>query len=86
MRSLFHVHFTPRITSWLNLVERWFALLPQQQLRRGVHPSVQALKAAIRNYMAVTNRHSTQFRWTKLADEILTSVNRFCQRTSEAGH
>lgn len=85
-RPRFHVHFTPTSASWLNLVERWFALLTQQQLRRGVHPSVQALKAAIRHYIVVTNRHPTPFRWTKTADEILASVARFCQRTSETGH
>lgn len=85
-RPRFHVHFTPTSASWLNLVERWFALLTQRQLRRGVHPSVQALKAAIRHYIAITNRHPTPFRWTKTADEILASVARFCQRTSETGH
>ena len=85
-RPRFHVHFTPTSASWLNLVERWFALLTQRQLRRGVHPSVQALNAAIRDYIAVTNRHPTPFRWTKTAEEILASVARFCQRTSETGH
>jgi transposase len=33
----FHLHFTPTGGSWLNLVERWFALLTEKQLRRGVH-------------------------------------------------
>ena len=85
-RPRFHVHFTPTGASWLNLVERWFALLTARQLRRGVHPSVQALKAAIRQYITVTNTHPTPFTWTKTADEILASVARFCQRTSETGH
>lgn len=85
-RPRFHVHFTPTSASWLNLVERWFALLTQRQLRRGVHPSVQALKRAIRQYIAVTNQHPTPFRWTKTADAILASVARFCQRTLETGH
>ncbi len=85
-RPRFHVHFTPTSASWLNLVERGFALLTQRQLRRRVHPSVQALKTAIRDYMAFTNGHPTPFRGTKTADEILASVARFCQRTSETGH
>ncbi len=85
-RPRFHVHFTPTSASWLNLVERWFALLTQRELRRGVHPSVQALKAAIRYDITVTNQQPTPFRWTKTADEILASVARFCQRTSETGH
>jgi transposase len=85
-RPRFHVHYTPTGASWLNLVERWFALLTERQLRRGVHPSVHALKAAIRQYITVTNQHPTPFQWTKTADEILASVARFCQRTSETGH
>jgi transposase len=85
-RPRFHLHFTPTGASWLNLVERWFALLTERQLRRGVHPSVQALKAAIRQYITVTNTQPKPFTWTKTADEILTSVARFCQRTSETGH
>jgi transposase len=85
-RPRFHVHYTPTGASWLHLVERWFALLTERQLRRGVHPSVHALKAAIRHYITVTNQHPTPFQWTKTADEILASVARFCQRTSETGH
>lgn len=54
-RPRFHVHFTPTSASWLNLVERWFALLTEKQLRRGVHRSTQALQAAIRAYSAHTN-------------------------------
>lgn len=85
-RPRFHLHFTPTGASWLNLVERWFALLTERQLRRGVHPSVRALKAAIREYITVTNTDPKPFTWTKTADEILASVARFCQRTSETGH
>ena len=85
-RPRFHLHFTPTGASWLNLEERWFALLTERQLRRGVHPSVQPLKTAIRSYIAHTNAHPKPFVWTKTADEILASVARFCQRTSETGH
>ena len=82
----FHLHFTPTSASWINLVERWFALLTERQLRRGVHSSVRALKATIQQYITVTNRHPKPFVWTKPADEILASVARFCRRTSETGH
>ena len=85
-RPRFHVHFTPSSASWLNLVERWFALLTEKQLRRGVHRSTQALQAAIRAYIAHTNEHPKPFVWTKTADEILASVARFCHRTSDSGH
>jgi len=85
-RPRFHVHFTPTSASWLNLVERWFALLTEKQLRRGVHRSTQALRAAIRAYIAHTNDHSKPFVWTKTADEILANVARFCHRISDSGH
>jgi transposase len=85
-RPRFHVHVTPTSASWLNLVERWFALLTEKQLRRGVHRSTQALRAAIRAYIAYTNEQPKPFVWTKTADEILASVARFCRRTSDSGH
>jgi transposase len=85
-RPRLHVHFTPTSASWLNLVERWFALLTEKQLRRGVHRSTQALQAAIRAYIAHTNEHPKPFVWTKTADQILASVARFCHRTSDSGH
>lgn len=85
-RPRFPLHFTPPSASWINLVERGFALLTERQLRRGVPPSVRALKTAIQAYIAHTNAHPQPFVWTKTADEILASVARFCQRTSETGH
>ena len=82
----FHVHFTPTSASWLNLVERWFALLSQKQIKRGAHRSVRALETAIHEYLTITNDAPKPFVWTKTADEILTSVARFCQRISNPGH
>ena len=51
----FHVHFTPNSSSWMNLVERWFAALTAKQLRRGVHCSTRELEAAIPRYIDITN-------------------------------
>jgi len=85
-RPRFHVHFTPTSASWLNLVERWFAALTEKQIRRGTHRSVRELEGAIKDYLAVTNQSPQPFVWTKSADEILASLARFCQRTSETGH
>jgi transposase len=85
-RPRFHRHFTPTGASWLNLVERWFALLTDKQLRRGVHRSTHELIAAIQHYLAVSNENPKPFVWTKTADEILASVARLCQRTSGSGH
>jgi transposase len=82
----FHVHFTPTGSSWINLVERWFAALTEKQLRRGVHRSTRELEAAIREYIAITNQRPKPFVWTKTADEILTTVARFCHRISNSGH
>ena len=80
------LHFTPTSASWLNLVERWFGLLTEKQIRRGAHRSTVALEAAIRQYIALTNAAPKPFIWTKTADEILASVARFCHRISGTGH
>ena len=85
-RSRFHIHFTPTSASWLNLVERWFGLLTEKQLRRGVHQSSAELEAAIYRYLDVTNEDPKPFVWTKTADLILASVARFRQRTLDTGH
>jgi transposase len=85
-RPRFHLHFTPTSSSWMNLVERWFALLTDKQLRRGTHRSTQQLEAAIRRYLEIHNEDPKPFVWTKSADQILDSVARYCARTSDSGH
>ena len=85
-RPRYHLHFTPTSASWLNLVERWFATLTDKQLRRGVHRNTRELKAAIHEYIAVSNDNPKPFVWTKTADQILESVARFCMRISDSGH
>ena len=82
----FHLHFTPTSTSWLNLVERWFAALTEKQLRRGAHRSTRELEYAIRHYLDLSNRNPKPFIWTKTADQILESLGRFCKRISNSGH
>ena len=82
----YHVHFTPTGSSWINLVERFFGLLTEKQIRRGVHRSTRELEQSIRQYLDVYNDKAKPFVWTKTADEILASVARFCQRTSVTGH
>ena len=64
------MHFTPTSASWLNLVERWFGLLTEKQLRRGVHQSRAELETAIYRYLDVTNEDPKPFVWTKTADQI----------------
>jgi len=80
-RPRFHVHFTPTYGSWMNLVERWFGLLTQRQIKRGVHRSVGELERAIREFLAAHNENPKPFVWTKTADQILASIARFAQRT-----
>ena len=79
----FHMHFTPTYSSWLNLVERWFAKLTNDALRRGSHLDVCELRDAIDRYIAETNDDPRPFVWTKTADQIIASVARFCARTLE---
>jgi transposase len=84
-RPRYHLHFTPTSTSWLNLVERWFAALTEKQLRRGVFRSTRELEEAIMAYLERHNEAPKPFIWTKTADEILASIARFCKRTSDSG-
>lgn len=85
-RPRFHLHFTPTSASWLNLVERWFGVLTEKQIKRAAHRSTVELEKAIKQYVEFTNENPKPFIWTKTADEILASVARFCQRISETGH
>jgi len=85
-RPRFHVHFTPTSSSWLNLVERWFAALTDKQLRRNSFHSTRQLEQAIRDFLAVHNAQPKPFVWTKSADDILDTIARFCQRTNDSGH
>lgn len=80
-RPHWHVHFTPTGASWLNQVERFFALLTEKQLRRGVHRSTKELEQAILEYIDTVNENPRPFNWTKSADEILAAIQRFCLRT-----
>ncbi|MFC9619501.1 IS630 family transposase [Streptomyces sp. NPDC056930] len=70
----FHVHFTPTGSSWMNQVERWFGLLTDKLIRRGVHTSVTALEQDIKAWIDGWNENPRPFTWTKTADEILKSL------------
>jgi transposase len=82
----FAVHFTPTSSSWLNLVERWFAELTTKKLRRGTHHSVRQLNDDIRAWIETWNDTPRPFVWTKTADQILDSIARYCQRINESRH
>jgi transposase len=82
----FVLHFTPTSSSWLNLVERWFAELTTKQLRRGAHRSTRALNADIRAWMKTWNDNPKPYVWTRTAEQILDSITRYCTRINESGH
>jgi transposase/transposase-like protein len=83
-RPRFHVHFTPTYSSWINLVERWFALLSERKIKRASHRSTRELERDIRDFLKYNNEHPKPFIWTKSADQILASIKRFCQYTLQA--
>jgi len=82
----FTLHFTPTYSSWLNLVERWFAELTTKWLKRGSHRSVRDLVASIRTWIANWNDEPKPYVWHKSADEILDSLAAYCQRINDSGH
>ena len=84
-RPRWHVHFTPTGASWINQVERFFALITDKQIRRGVHRTTQALENDICAFIDAHNADPKPFRWTKSADDILAAVQRFCVRTQQIG-
>lgn len=77
----FTLHFTPTYSSWLNLVERFFALLEDEALRRGSHTSIPQLREAINAYVDVHNERGKPFVWHKTADQILENLSDFAKRT-----
>jgi transposase len=78
----FVLHFIPTSSSWLNLVERWFAELSQKAVRRGVFRSVADLQQAIKEFMSAWNANPTPFVWTANVEKILEKLDR-CRRRLE---
>jgi transposase len=72
----FVLHFIPTHSSWLNLVERWFAEITNKRIRRGSFESVPELIKAIKDYIKTWNKSGRSFSWTKKPDEILVKINK----------
>lgn len=70
------LHFIPTSSSWLNLVERFFGIITEKQIRRGVYNSVQDLEEKIMQFIDAHNQNPKPFVWTKSAAEILEKVGR----------
>jgi putative transposase len=85
-RPRFHLHFTPTYASWLNQVERWFALITQRAIRRGSFRTVRELTQRIDRFVETYNKTARPFRWTATADSILEKLDRLTQRISGTGH
>jgi hypothetical protein len=84
-QPLFVLQFTPTSSSWLNLVERWFAEFTNKTLKRGAHRSVRAQRRHPRLDHDL-QRAPTPFVWTKTAEQILESIARYCNRINDSGH
>ena len=77
-----HLHFIPTGSSWLNLVERFFGLLTDKQLRRGVFTSVRELEKTIMKFIETHDKNKKSFVWTKSTEDILVKVERARQPLS----
>jgi len=82
----FHLHFTPTSSSWINLIERWFAELTTRKLRRGVHRNVTELNADIEDWVEHWNENPKPYVWTKTANEILDNLTGYCNTINASGH
>jgi transposase len=70
-----HFHFTPTSASWMNMVEIFFSILTNQQVRRGVYHDVPELIAAIEHFIAGYNERAQPFIWTKTAEQVLAKAS-----------
>lgn len=79
-RPHWHLHFIPTHASWLNQVERFFALITTKAIRRGSFHSLAALKQTITTYIQHHNENPKPFVWTATADQILGKVAQLCRK------
>jgi putative transposase len=85
-RPRWHIHFIPTYSSWLNQVERFFALITDKAIRRGSFTSVKDLIGKIDHFVTHYNRHCKPFTWTASADEILAKLERLTSRITGTAH
>ncbi|MDR1894434.1 MAG: transposase, partial [Spirochaetales bacterium] len=72
----FEPHFIPTHSSWLNMIERWFAEITNKRIRRESWESVIQLKKAIKDFIISWNKSGRNFKWTKKPDEILMKIHK----------
>lgn len=85
-RPRVHLYSTPTSTSRLNLVERWFAKITSDRIRRGTHRSTNELETAIKDYLEIYNEVPKPFNWTKSDEQILESLKTYCKRNNSTPH
>lgn len=85
-RPHWHIHFTPTYSSWLNMVERFFAHITDKAIRRGSFRSVKDLIQKIDHFVSQYNKKCSPFVWTATADSILEKLERLTSRISGTGH
>ena len=66
----FVIHYIPTHSSWLNLVERWFAEITNKAIRRESWTDVQGLKQSIAGFIRIWNDSGKKFHWIKTSDQI----------------
>lgn len=74
-------HFIPTHSSWLNLVERWFAEITTKRIRRDSWSAVDELEKAIIDYIKHWNKSGRRFKWTKSAGDIKKSIKTASKRS-----
>jgi transposase len=75
-----HLHFIPTHSSWLNQVERFFAKITAERIRRESFRSVEHLRQTILSYIKHHNKEPKPFKWTASADLILGKVEHLCKQ------
>lgn len=85
-RPRWHLHFIPTYSSWLNLVERFFALITDKAIRRGSFRSVKDLTTKINHFVTHYNQSCKPFMWTATADSIIAKLERLCMRINGTAH
>lgn len=77
-RPRFQIHFTPTGSSWINQIERWFAKITEECIRRGSFRSIKELEQAIAEYIAANNETPKPFVWTATAESIFEKIENVC--------
>ena len=85
-RPRWHMHFTPTYSSWINMVERFFALITERAIKRGSDRTVKELIGRIHHFVDHYNQNCKPFVWTATADSILAKLQRLCIGISGTAH